>query len=304
MSRFLWLVRREVWEHKAIWFAPAIVIACLVVLVVTGNVHLGPIGQLKANMPIGNLPLETQVRLLTIVYSGLALVVFMVMGVVAFFYALDALYSDRRDRSVLFWKSLPLSDAETVLSKYATAVIVIPLIAVAGALIAQLVVAAGGSARLAMEGLPASFMWQPEALVGGIGVALLWCVTAILWYSPVVSYLMLGSAWAPKGPFLWAVLPPVGLWILERVVVGSHYVGDFIGYRLFGLYGLLAPSQSVNVDVDDPHVGSELGKLSNVDPVGNLREFYASPDLWLGVLAAALLLAAAVWVRRYRDETS
>ena len=44
MNRFIWLVRREVWEHKAIWVAPAIVIGCLVLLVLTGNVHLGPIG--------------------------------------------------------------------------------------------------------------------------------------------------------------------------------------------------------------------------------------------------------------------
>ena len=82
-----------------------------------------------------------------IVYAGLALVVFMVMGIVAFFYALDALYADRRDRSVLFWKSLPLSDAETVLSKFTVAILVIPLVALVASLVAQFVIAAGGSAQ-------------------------------------------------------------------------------------------------------------------------------------------------------------
>ena len=135
MNRFIWLVRRELWEHKAIWVAPMIVLACLLLAVITGNVHLGPIGAMDASTPFGNMPQETQVKLLMIAYAGLALVVYMVMGIVAFFYALDSLYADRRDRSVLFWKSLPLSDAETVLSKFTVAAVVIPLVAFVGALV-------------------------------------------------------------------------------------------------------------------------------------------------------------------------
>jgi len=304
MKRFLWLIRREIWEHKAIWIAPAIVIGCLVLLVVTGNVHLGPIGTFDDSTPLGDFPRDVQVKLLLIAYAGLALVVFMVMGIVAFFYALDSLYADRRDRSVLFWKSMPLSDAETVLSKFAVAAVVIPLVALAGAVLAQFVVAAGGSAKLAMAGMAAGVMWQPEAILGGIVIALLWCVTAVLWYSPIIAYLMLASAWAPKGPFLWAVLPPVAVWVLERVVLHSEYVGDFITVRLFGLYKLLSSSRSGTDDMSDADVGAEVVKLSNIDLVGSLREFYASPDLWLGLVAAGLLLAAAMWVRRYRDETS
>ena len=300
MNRFIWLVRREVWEHKAIWVAPAIVIGCLVLLVLTGNVHLGPFGGHGNATVFDVVSREMQMKLLVVVYAGLALVVFMVMGIVAFFYSIDSLYADRRDRSVLFWKSLPLSDVETVLSKFAVAIVVIPLVALAASLVAQLVIAAGGSARLSMGGFPGGLMWEPQALFGGFMVAFLWCVTAILWYSPIVGYLMLASAWAPRGPFLWAVLPPVGLWVLERVVVGSEHIGDFITGRLFGLYRLLGEQSGGEVN----RPGGDLEKIGNVDLVGSLREFYASPDLWLGVGAAALLLAAAIWVRRYRDETS
>jgi ABC-2 type transport system permease protein len=302
MNRFLWLVRREVWENKAIWVAPAAVIGCLVVLILTGNVHLGPIGEAGDAAMFGDVPPELQTRLLVIVYAGLALVMDMVLGIVAFFYAIDSLYSDRRDRSVLFWKSLPLSDTETVLSKFAVAATLIPLIALAASLVAQLVIAAGGSVRLSMIGLPGSMMWAPEALFGGFTVALLWCVTAMLWYAPIVAYLMLASAWAPRGPFLWAVLPPVGLWVLERVVVGSEHVGDFITDRLFGMYRLLGTRDEGGLEALER--SDELSDIGNLDLVGSLREFYASPELWLGVVAAALLLAAAMWVRRYRDETS
>ena len=302
MNRFIWLIRREIWEHKAIWIAPSVVIACLVLLVVTGNVHLGPIGTMDGNTTFGAFPPDVQQRLLLIAYAGLALVVDMVMGIIAFFYALDSLYSDRRDRSVLFWKSLPLSDAETVLSKFAVAAVVIPLVSLLGAFVAQFVVAAGGSAKLAMSGMSAAIMWQPEAIFGGMMIAFLWCVTAILWYAPVIAYLMLASAWAPKGPFLWAVLPPVAILLLERVVLYSQHVGDFIAGRLFGLYKLLGRREDGGVS--DVEGASEVTKLSNIDLVGSLKEFYSSPDLWLGVLAAGFLLAAAMWVRRYRDETS
>jgi ABC-2 type transport system permease protein len=302
MNRFIWLIRREIWEHKAIWIAPSVVIACLVLLVITGNVHLGPIGSPDGNTTFGAFPPDMQQKLLLMAYAGLALVVDMVMGIIAFFYALDSLYADRRDRSVLFWKSLPLSDSETVLSKFAVAAVVIPLVSLLGAFVAQFVVAAGGSARLALSGMSAGIMWQPEAIFGGMTIAFLWCVTAILWYAPVLAYLMLASAWAPKGPFLWAVLPPVAILLLERVVLHSQHVGDFVAGRLFGLYKLLGRREDGGIS--DVEGASEVTKLSNIDLVGSLREFYSSPDLWLGVVTAGLLLAAAMWVRRYRDETS
>ncbi|MEX1109602.1 MAG: hypothetical protein WEC00_11860 [Dongiaceae bacterium] len=298
MSRFFWLIRREIWEHKAIWVAPVIVLACLLLAVLTGNVHLGPIGEMDASTALGTLPPDKQVKLLLVVYGGLALVVDMVMGIVAFFYALDSLYADRRDRSVLFWKSLPLSDAETVLSKFAVAGVVIPLVAMIGAVLAQLVVAGGGSAMLATAGAPAGIMWQPEALFGGMAVAVMWCVTAILWYAPVVAYLMLASAWAPKGPFLWAVLPPVAVSVLELVLLRTTHIEDFITSRLFGLYRLLGSRER------EVESGSDAIRLSDIDLTGSLMSFYTSTELWLGMVAAGVLLAAAMWVRRYRDETT
>jgi ABC-2 type transport system permease protein len=299
MIRFIWLVRREIWEHKAIWAAPLIVLACLVLAVITGNVHLGPIGAMDDSTPFGSMPQETQVKLVMIAYAGLALVVYMVMGIVGFFYALDSLYADRRDRSVLFWKSLPLSDAETVLSKFTVALVVIPLVAFVGGLLAQFVIAAGGAAKLAAAGHAASIMWQPDAVFGGIAMSLTWCITAMFWYSPVVAYLMLASAWAPKGPFLWAVLPPVGLSLLEVVLLRTAHVKDFLADRLFGLYRLLSPREDLIAKGPDNTI-----HISDIDLVASLKAFYTSPELWLGVVAAALLLAGAIWVRRYRDETT
>ncbi len=298
MSRFFWLIRREIWEHKAIWVAPLIVIGCLLLAVITGNVHLGPIrgdGRIDAIRRVAARKSRPSCCWSSISASRSSS--YLVMGVIAFFYALDSLYADRRDRSVLFWKSLPLSDAETVLSKFTIAIVVIPLVALIGSLVAQLMVAGGGSVMLAMSGVPGAHDvaarcddWRRDRRGRGRG-------TAILWYAPLVAYLMLASAWAPKGPFLWAVLPPVALSVFEKVVIGTNHIGTFVADRIKGPLRLLDSGMQTDAD------GTKL-HLSQLDLAAGLRDFYSSPELWLGVVAAGLLLAAAMWVRRYRDETT
>jgi ABC-2 type transport system permease protein len=301
MNRFLWMVRREIWEHKAIWVAPAIVLGCILLLLVFGKIHVGPFD--VNGVPLANVTPEQKVRILMYAYSAFAPVVFLVMGVISFFYSIDALYADRRDRSVLFWKSLPLSDAETVVSKFAVAIVVIPLVALAATIAAQLVVAAGASVRIAASGGSAGFLWEPAALFGGFGVAVLWCVTIMLWYAPFVGYLMLASAWAPRSPFLWAVLPPVAIWIIEAVVMRSSYAGDFIKERLLVL-PFIERNQEQWLGHAAAVAGDKIDKVTSIDLYAVLGSFYRTPELWGGVLAAALLLAAAMWVRRYRDETA
>ena len=301
MSRFFWLIRREIWEHKAIWIAPIVVLGCIVLLMLTGKIQIAPYD--LAETPLPQFTPDQKVTLLTYAYSALALPVFLVMGIIAFFYALDSLYADRRDRSVLFWKSLPLSDAEAVLSKFAVAIVLIPLVALAATFAMQLLVATGDTMKAGFGGMPAGYMWEPRAIMGGIGVAALWCLTAMLWYAPFVGYLMLASAWAPRAPFLWAVLPPAALWILEAVVMRSDAIGDFITERLFVLPVMLRLHEE-NGPASIDHAASRIEHFTSFDLYELLGAFYRSPELWLGVVAAAVLLAAAMWVRRYRDETA
>ena len=155
MNNFLWLIRRELWEHKAIWIAPAIVLVCIFLTMLAGRVHISPFG-VDGVMPA--MTPEQKTAIMTIILGAIpVLLVFCVMGIIAFFYCIDALYADRRDRSVLFWKSLPLSDAETVLSKFAVAAVVIPLIALAATLITQLMLVGGESVKAGFAGTaPAS----------------------------------------------------------------------------------------------------------------------------------------------------
>jgi len=178
-------------------------------------------------------------------------------------------------------------------------------VALAATVATQFVVAAGESAKLAIHGEAAGFPWEPHALFGGVGVAMLWCGICMLWYAPLVGYLMLASAWAPRSPFLWAVLPPVAVWILEAVVMRSTFVGGFIKERLFVMPYVMRMQGGMSGIADaSAGAGDKIERLTSIDIFGLLGAFFRTPDLWLGVLAAALLLAAAMWVRRYRDETS
>lgn len=301
MNRFLWLIRREVWENKAIWLAPAIIIGCLFFLLMISGRHLG----YDLGTSFAEIPREGQIRLHLFAYSIVTMIIFLVMGVVGFFYCIDSLYADRADRSVLFWKSLPLSDAETVLSKFATGAVVVPLVAAAGAFLAEIAVGGGLMAKLAIAGQYAGLWLHPQALFGGLVAALVCCVTAILWYAPLVAYLMLVSAWAQRAPFLWAVLPPIAAIILESVVMQTSYVRDFVAARLLGAYEALSTrGPDGGSDEDAKGLAAFADRLGQVDWQGRVAHFFASPDLWLGLVAAALLLAAAMWVRRYRDENT
>ncbi|MGC1458667.1 MAG: hypothetical protein WA825_10345, partial [Steroidobacteraceae bacterium] len=112
------LIRRELWEHRALWIAPLAVAALLLLLAIIG----------KTNADFGQVALPEQRRALFAVIMAYAVVPqFLVLGIVSWMYAGDCLYAERKDRSILFWKSMPVSDTLTVLSKLLLVVVLVPL---------------------------------------------------------------------------------------------------------------------------------------------------------------------------------
>jgi ABC-2 type transport system permease protein len=348
MNRFAWLVRREFWEHRAIWIAPAVVLAIMLVGAVTGTVFLGDVqidtdanganvtlgeqangdnglskedveelssirsaedlhklerlknlekGQhetrtVSASEALAMVAPEKRQGMLAIIYAAVTALMFFVIGIIGFFYALDCLYADRRDRSILFWKSLPLSDTETVLSKFAVAAVAIPAVAAVAAIAGQLIMAAGGSIKLAFIGGEAGLMWMPQVLGGSAIAAVALALGAALWYAPLVAYLLLASAWAPKSPFLWAVLPPAAAALLEKMAFGTPYISSMLKYRLVAPLQAMFSAEKIKEEA-----------VHAMDIVANVTGLLFSPAMLLGLLAAAALLAGAIWVRRYRDES-
>ena len=292
----LTLLRREFWEHRALWIAPLVVAALLALLSALGR-HASV--DMDGRLPgfNGVLTQQNKVALFTIVQWGLSVPLYIVMLLCVSWYLCDCLYAERRDRSILFWKSLPVSDELTVLSKLLTALVAAPLVVFALALLAHLVFFAIFKVRVGMGNLPAVLTWNTYEWFRTEVTMLVMLLISALWYAPIAAALLVLSV-ATRRPLLWATLVPVVAPILEQVALGTHYLRDFIAYRAFGIWGTLAlPHQSVVSRHHGLHpVGSLLEDL-------NFRGAFTDMDLWLGLAAAAALTYAAVRLRRYRDDT-
>jgi ABC-2 type transport system permease protein len=285
----LTLVRREFWEHRALWLAPLCVVALLALCAAIGRIHID-----VDEAP--DLSSESQrVAIFSIIQLVLAAPLYIVIMFVGSYYLLDCLYAERKDRSILFWKSLPVSDGLTVLSKLLVALLLVPLGVFALGLVLSLALTGLWQVNAFLGRLPAIPGWDMAGWLQTELALLLCFLVGALWYAPCAAYLLLVSAWARRNPFLWLTLPPVAAQILERVAFGTHYVGGFIGYRLFGIWPKLFGH--MHFGRGRAHLlGSALAQL-------DLGGALADLDLWLGLAAAAGLTFAAIRIRRYRDDT-
>lgn len=198
-------------------------------------------------------------------------------------YLLGCLYNDRKDRSILFWKSMPVSEWEEVLTRLAVALLVAPAVFIAVSLLLQSVFV-----LLAML-----LVWRMDmdpfaTILGNLNVADLllqqlggWILTA-LWVAPAYGWLMLASAWAKRSPFMVAIAPVVGLILVEGILLGSDFV--------------------INAVVN--HIPHHVGGRSSVGFYLDGR-FWAGLDyvsLLSGLVFAAATVAGAVYLRRYRFD--
>jgi ABC-2 type transport system permease protein len=279
-----WSVRRELWENKSIYVAPLAAAGVLLFGFLISTFTLPR--RMDAMLLLD--PARQSARVM-MPYNVVAGLVFLTAFIVAVFYCLDALHGERRDRSILFWKSLPVSDLTTVISKAAVPLVVLPLIVLAIVLTAHLFILVLSTLALLGNGPGLKTLWtyvkffqMPVALVYGLTVI-------ALWHAPLYAWLLLVSAWARRSAFLWAVLPPLAVVVFEKIAFNSTHFGAWLRYRLIGWF----PRAFV------PH---ERGS-GTIEPLAALTPgtFLISPGLWAGLLFAALFLYAAVRVRRRRE---
>jgi ABC-2 type transport system permease protein len=290
-NKYALLVRRELWEHRALWVAPAIVAGAFVVIVLfagersmfAGLDRGGPTG---VDVPaLSRLAGQMVMLLVSTVLGGTACIA-------TFAYLLDCLYAERKDRSILFWKSLPVSDTQTVLAKLAVALVLVPLMASLLAVIAQPLVLA--AANLRFEALRPVIGF--ESLLGGLKTLpklyTVW-LFGVLWYAPFVTYLMLASVLSKRVPLMYAILPPGVLIMVEGLLLNSNNVVRFLGERF-------APwiRDDWAWDVEHSPTGQVVG-LGSPDWTALMQ----NQDLWLGLAAAAGMVYIVIRLRRYRDDT-
>ena len=281
MNSLFWSVRRELWENRSIYMAP---------LAAAGFVLLAfPISLFKLPARVSAALATGPDNLHQVIEQPYVITAIIIMGVelvVALFYCLDALYGERRDRSVLFWKSMPVSDLTTVLAKVTIPVLVLPLVAWAATVVTQGVMLAASSVVLRANGIGPSILWAHLSLsdISRINFSHL-VVYHGIWCAPLYAWLLLASAWATRLPFLWATLPPVAIVVVERVAFNSALFLQLLQRYFFGT-------------PDAASSGTHVMTMESL--MTPLSDLLLGPGPWVGLVMTAVLLLGAVRLRRVR----
>jgi ABC-2 type transport system permease protein len=304
MKPFVGLVKRELWEHPVLYIGPiaanAFFALTTLVLVVRG---IGTEENLRNIVSGLNMAGDTAIEVArNLVLASPIAVVFGVTVFVGYFYFIDCLYAERKERSILFFKSMPVTDTLTVLSKLFSGAVVLPALSVLAFIVTQLCVMIFASAAVAITDGEPSMLWNVGSLLRNWIFTLYVLLSSVLWYSPFIAFLVLASAWAKRSVFLWS-LSPLLLMHVESLLPGPNFLGRTI-FGHFGGYFAAAFSTEMKLSMGDPSsFARSVGNgprhvLELADPIGFMME----PALWIGGVIAAALVTTAIWLRRNRDD--
>src|SRR6202044_295481 len=281
-----WSVQRELWENRSIYIA---LLAASAVYLIGYTISLFWVPRGMHGMGADeSTPLIVQ---LAMPYAHAQMLLALTAFLVGIFYSLDALHGERRDRSILFWESLPVSDLTTVLSKASVPLVILPLLVFVITIAVQWIMFLLSNAVLLMSGASHATPWAPP--VFEMEVVLLYSVIVItLWHAPIYCWFLLVSGWARRATFLWAVMPPLALAAVEYTAFRTLHVGSVLQDRLFGFAtGAFDLKDKNGVPIDAHFI-----PLAQLAP----GRFLSSPGLWFGLIIAAVFLAAAVRLRRHQ----
>src|SRR4030095_15948150 len=277
-----WSVRRELWENRSIYIAPLIV-----AVVVLFGFLVSTVGMPHRRQAVLSLDPAHQRAMIGMPYDVAAMMLIFTAFIVGLFYCLDALHSERRDRSILFWKSLPVSDFTTVLSKASIPFVILPLIIFAVIVLVQFLMLLWSSAVLLQSGL-AGTTWTRFNLFQQSVILLYSLIVIGLWHAPIYGWALMISGWARRATFLWAVLPLFAISILEKLAFDTSHFASMLKDRVFGAGDTAFAFQ--------PHRGIAIDSLVQLTP----GRYLATPGLWIGLAFAAAFVAIAARQRRYR----
>ncbi|TQV71628.1 hypothetical protein FLL45_20985 [Aliikangiella marina] len=304
MRTFKALVKREYWEHRGAMFitptAMTVFFAALLILglITSSNIEInGDDFSLLNKMPqlveqIDNHSEEEVDKVVQLaLYSPIVIFGF-VMFWVGIFYAVGCLYDERKDRSILFWKSLPLSDTQTVLSKFFTVIVVIPVLYFCALLVFQIYSLIFGTVLLWFGGDSGLIVWSSSNLFVVAFNSLMGLIISNLWLAPLWGWLMFASAWAKKVAILWGTLPVLLVGIAEGTIFNSTEFLEMVGVHI-ARGGIVATASINNLEKD--------GYVLDMDLTSPFQAF-AFSEFWIGLVVAAVFLAGAIYIRRNRDE--
>jgi len=315
VSTFIALLKREFWEHRGglwsaqIWTTVVLLIVMMLSMLVGEAFRVHFMGSSSVS-DLANLAMQrigpNEIREfregLGIGLWGLGMINQIVLFFVVLFYCIGALYDERKDRSILFWKSLPATDTQTVLSKLVTAIIVAPLIALFAVAILHIGFLALIALYAALHGVnPMPLLWQPDIFLNVWAQMAASVPVHMIWAVPGIAWLLLASSWAKRAPFVWAILVPVlaGVFVgmidtVSRMSLPRTWFWEHIVGRIVSSPGSMS-LQPWKWQGDNP--------VSSIVSWERLGEIATGMETWVGLIVGAALLAIAIWLRRYRDDS-
>lgn len=316
MSTFVALLKREFWEHRGglwsaqIWTTVVLLIVMVLSILIGEAFRVHFMGNSSSISDLSNLAMQKigpdEIREfregLRIGLWGLGMVNQIVLYFVVLFYCIGALYDERKDRSILFWKSLPATDTQTVLSKLVTAIVVAPLIALFAVAILHLGFLVLIALYTTLHGVNAMpLLWQPDIYLNVWAQMAASVPVHMIWAVPGIAWLLLASSWAKRAPFVWAILVPIlaGVFVgmidtLSRMSLPRTWFWEHIVGRIVSSPGSMS-LQPWKWKGDNP--------VSNIVSWERLGEISTSMETWIGLAVGAALIAIAIWLRRYRDDS-
>jgi ABC-2 type transport system permease protein len=278
LLQFHALLQREILEHRNMFIMAPAILAGLILLF-----------SVWAMTRMGQDTVSISIEYMALLFDGLSPLemapMFMIPAIpfigifyfCAIIYLMNSLYQDRQELSILFWQSMPVSNLNTVLSKLVTIGMVAPLFYIA-TMFALYVIALfwlailGWSYDIEVAGLGYMFLAAVVSLI----FVYLSIVTTALWLLPTIGWVVLFSAFAKRTPILWAIGVFILVGFLEEFIFGTQFLGNFVQSRS-------TPTQYLILDFQDV-----VERLINY-------------DMLFGIMVGSILLAGAVYMRRFID---
>jgi ABC-2 type transport system permease protein len=316
MNTFKALLLREYWEHRGAFLKTPLIIGAITIVILLLGYFTTERFDMKINsgqaIELGAKQLENiDPSDITMVFDWFMLftgsIYHFVLFIVIFFFLLGSLYDDRKDGSILFWKSLPVSDLQTVLSKLVTAVIVVPLIFTACLIISHLAIYLVLSLLFLFNGInPFTLLWPNIEFINNWGAFLIGCLAQAAWAMPIYGWLLFASSYSKRRPFLLAVFAPLlagFAWYWYNAIVEFNVLKIGVLKTIGILMAKATTPFTSGLGFDFENVDFDPTEQTNLELIRTMLNGLTSSNIYYGLLFAAVVIALAVYVRRYRNTT-
>ena len=322
MASFITLLRRELWEHTSLKAVPITLLMFVLlsnlafIFVVGSSANVITISTGDDALSVNNyieyfaqLDAEKQSVIVNGTMITTGMIINSILLIVMFFYLLDSLYGERKDRTILFWKSLPVSNKQTVLSKLTIAVLIIPVIIFITTALANLITLSLQSYAFLHNQYPADLLWQQTDIIGTTMFSIFLLIQQTIWYFPVMGWLLFCSAWCRKPPIIVAVLIPALLVFIDSSFALGTGISEVLLERLpLGIMSMQLGSESSMMSYPYNMSNQQLPGFNMVagislPSIDDILRFLGNNKVWMGIVIGIFFTGMAISLRRWRDDS-